>query len=77
MQVVGDLLVLKVIIGCPVDSKLLVLYDQFQDCPEALGCLKIDKSISTLPGIDREQLQGVLWGQRLPQLLLTLRREKQ
>ena len=76
MQVFGDVLILKVIIRCPVDLKLPVLGDQFQDCPEALGCDELSVSTPTFPGIDCEQLQGILWGQQLPQLLLTLRRER-
>ena len=71
VQVFGDLLVLKVIILCPVDSKMLIIDDQFQDGPEALGCVEISNSIPVLPAIDCEQLQGILWGQWLPQLLLT------
>ena len=76
VQVFGDVLILKVIILCPVDSKLPVLGDQFQDCPEALGCVELSVSTLLFPGIDCEQLQGILWGQRLPQLLFTLRRER-
>lgn len=73
MQVFRDLLMSKVIIHCPVDLKLFVLGDQFQDGSEALGCVEFSYSTPILPGIDCEQLQGILWGQRVPQLLLTLR----
>lgn len=66
MQVIGDVFILKVIIHCPVDSKLPVLGDQFQDGPEALGCVELSDSTPTFPGIDCEQLQGILCGQRLP-----------
>ena len=54
MQVFGDLLVLKVIILCPVDSKMLIIDDQFQDGPEALGCVELITSIPLFPGIDSE-----------------------
>ena len=76
MNIIEDFFVLNVIMLCPVDSKLPVLGDQFQDCPKALGCVELSVSTPTFPGIDCEQLQGILWGQRLPQLLLTLRRER-
>ena len=54
VQVFGDLLVLKVIILCPVDSKMLIIDDQFQDGPEALGCVELITSIPLFPGIDSE-----------------------
>ena len=59
-----------------MDLKLLVFCDQFQNCPEAPGCVELSDSTPTFPGIDCQQLQGILWGQRLPQLLFTLRRER-
>ena len=76
MQVIRDLLFSEVIIHCPVDSKPLVLGDQFQDSPEALGCVEFTVSTPIFPGVNCEQLQGLPWGPRVAQLLLTLRRER-
>ena len=77
-QVGTDLLMSEVIIPCPVDSKILVIGDQFKEGPEVLGCGYFFLIfIRIFPYIDSEQLQGVLWRQRSPQLLLTLRRERQ
>lgn len=75
-QVGSDKRVFKVIIFRPVDAKLLVVRDQSQDGLKALGCFELSFSTPTLPRVDCEQLQGVLGRQRLPKLLLTLRREQ-
>lgn len=41
-----------------------MLSDQLQDGPETFRGVKIRQPTSVLPGVDGEQLQGVLGGQR-------------
>ena len=53
-------------------------HERLEEGPEVIGCCYFFLIfIRMFPYIDSEQLQGVLWRQRLPQLLLTLRRERQ
>ena len=56
---------------------MLILYDQLQDRPETFSQVKILCPAPLLPGIDGEQLQGILGGQRplLLQFAFTLREE--
>ena len=60
-----------------VTLKLQVLGEQFEDNSKALSIFQPGDITPALPGVHREQLQGTLWGQRLPQLLLTPRRKGQ
>lgn len=76
LQVFSNNGVFEVIILCPIDAKLLVVLDQFQDCLKPLSCSEIRFLVSTFPSIDRQELQGILRWQGLPKILLTLRREK-
>ena len=65
------------IMHSPVNLKLHVLADQFQDNLKAFNSFEPCDITPMLPGVDCEQLQGALWGQWVTQLLLTLRRERQ
>lgn len=74
-QVGLDRGVTEVVILFPVDMQGLVLHDQLQDGPEALGRVELCFATPLLPSIDRQELQGILWWQRLLKLLFTLRAE--
>lgn len=48
----------------PVDAELLVPAQQLHHCAEPLGRAEVLRPLgATLPGIDGQQLQGVLGGQ--------------
>lgn len=70
-------LIIKTVVDRPEDTEMLILYDQLQDSPETFSRVKILCPTPLLPGVDGEQLQGVLRGQRLLllQLAFTLREE--
>lgn len=76
LQVLSNNRVFKVVILCPVDAKLLVVQDQFQDGLKSLSCAELRLLAAMLPGIDCQELQGILLWQGLPKLLLTLRGAK-
>lgn len=57
-------LILKAVIDRPEDTELMVSGDQLQNRPETFGGVKILHPTPLLPGVDGEQLQGILGGQR-------------
>lgn len=57
-------LMFKAVIDRPEDTELLVSGDQLQNRPETYGGVKILRSTPLLPGVDGEQLQSILGGQR-------------
>lgn len=59
-----NLSVLERVVLLPVDADLPVPAQQFQHCAEALSHVKvIGGACALLPGIDGQQLQGILRGQ--------------
>ena len=64
LDVRADLAVLERVVHLPVDADLLVPAQQLQHRTEALGCDKgVAGARALLPGIDGQQLQGILGGQ--------------
>ena len=70
-------LIIKIVVDRPEDTEMLILYDQLQDRPETFSHVKILCPAPLLPGVDGEQLQRILRGQRplLLQFVFTLRGE--
>lgn len=57
-------LIIKTVVDRPEDTEMLILYDQLQDRPETFSHVKILCPAPLLPGVDGEQLQCILRGQR-------------
>lgn len=58
-----------VVVDGPENTQALMLLDQAQDGPQALGQAKGILPTTLLPGVDGEQLQGVGWGHLSPRVL--------
>lgn len=61
--------VLEAVVDGPENTQVLVLLDQAQDGPEALGQDEGILPTALLPGEDSQQLQGIVWGHFLLRLL--------
>lgn len=69
-QELPDFRLLEAVVEGPEDTKVLMLLDQAQDGPEALGQAEGFLSTALLPGEDGQQLQGIGWRQQVPPRLL-------
>ena len=56
-------LILEAVIDGPEDAELLIFCDQIQHRQETFCRVELRRPAPTLPGIDGEELQGVLGGQ--------------